>query len=43
MSESLIDATRAMLKALKDELDRLEAVWRSSATTDQLNANASEP
>ena len=35
--ESLIDATRIMLKALREDPDKLESIWRSSATKDQIN------
>ena len=35
--ESLIDATRITLKALREDPDKLESIWRSSATKDQIN------
>ena len=35
---SVIDATRTMLKALEDNPDGLESIWRGAATKDQLQA-----
>ena len=33
---SVIDATRTMLKALEDNSEGLEAIWRGAATKDQI-------
>ena len=33
---SVIDAARTMLKALEDNAEGLEAIWRGAATKDQL-------
>ena len=33
---SVIDATRTMLRALEDNAEGLEAIWRGAATKDQL-------
>ena len=33
---SVIDATRTMLRALEDNAEGLEAIWRGAATKDQI-------
>ena len=33
---SVIDATRTMIRALEDNTDGLEAIWRGAATKDQI-------